>query len=172
MKSLISLAQSFEKSLIEKNIKPTEDISPECKNNLAKYVAMLRGLYIIHQDAHLMSKSQEFYGDHLLFQKLYEETEEHIDQAFEKIIGNFGEDCANLKLHIENTHNFITDACNASDDLVERSLLSELSFIKFSKELHSMLEKKSLLSFGMDDLITAVSGMHEDFIYLLKQRNS
>ena len=168
MKTLIKLAEDFEKTLQYKD--DSKKANSSTKKNLAMYVAMLRGLYMIHQHAHLTARSEKSYGDHLLFERLYKGTEAHIDQAFEKIIGNFGEECCDLKEHAEKTKEFIDEMCASEKDLAERSLKSETVFLNFAKDLRSLLEKQDVLSFGMDDLIMTISSDHEDFVYLLKQR--
>jgi len=147
-----------------------KEVNKKIKKNLSIYVGILRGLYIIHQHAHLVSAGKESYSDHLLFQRLYESIEEHIDQSFEKFIGNFGKEIADLQSHIQNTYNFVNYINNMDEDLVVRSLVAEELFLKQCNYLYKLLEKEEILSFGIDDMIMAIAGEHEDFVYLLKQR--
>ena len=146
------------------------ELDSSLKKELQIYVGILRGLYIIHQHAHLISQGKKAYSDHLLFQRLYEETEQHIDQAFEKIIGSFGKDCADLSCHIEKTYKFINYIERKNEDIALRSLIAEELFLSFSKKIYKNLEKANVLSFGIDDMIMSISSDHEDFVYLLKQR--
>ena len=47
----------------------------------------LKFLASVHQNHHWVTKGDPFYGDHLLFQRVYEATAEDIDTMAEKAIG-------------------------------------------------------------------------------------
>jgi DNA-binding ferritin-like protein len=53
-------------------------------NILLQLLAILRALQWSHQTAHWKVRGEPFYGDHLLFQKLYEAVGEEIDTLAEK----------------------------------------------------------------------------------------
>ena len=57
---------------------------------LATYTAFLRSLYLIHQNSHWLSKGHNFYGNHIMFQRLYESAQTNADKAAEKLIGLYG----------------------------------------------------------------------------------
>ncbi len=166
MSSIIQLAKDFEEKLGKKT---------QAAEKLALYAGMLRGLSIIHQQAHWTSRSKEYYGDHLLFDRLYGDVTKHIDTAFEKMIGVFGSDFADLVTHMDNTKKFIDDITGSfeegdDDELVKRSLFAEEIFLKFSDELYRWLDAKSELTLGLDDMIMSIASDHEGLVYLLKQR--
>ena len=56
-------------------------------SQLSVVLVHLKHLYVLHQNHHWTSMGDPFYGDHLLFQRLYEATVEEIDSIAEKAIG-------------------------------------------------------------------------------------
>ena len=47
-------------------------IMDKCCKVGALYVASLKAMALIHQQSHWTTRGQSFYGDHLLFEKLYD----------------------------------------------------------------------------------------------------
>ena len=142
---------------------------------MGKYTAMLRALAIIHQHAHWTSKHDTYYGDHLLFDRLYNGVSDHVDKAAEKSIGLFGIQSLDLKTHIDTIESFVNDSMKKGDEdsengLAERSLAAEESFLDFSKKLYDSLKSSNKMTLGLDDLIMSIASEHETFVYLLKQR--
>lgn len=166
-KDIYKIAQMYEEKMNK---------SSSVGRAMGKYTAVLRGLSIIHQQAHWTSKSTNYYGDHLLFDRLYNETSNHIDDAAEKTIGLFGMDPLDLESHIKTTKEFVDDVTKESDKtdspdmLAKRSLLAEETFLKMSKTLYDTLKEEGSMSLGLDDMIMAIANDHETFVYLLKQR--
>jgi len=142
---------------------------------MAKYTAMLRGLAILLQHTHWTSKNENYYGDHLLLDRIYTAADGQIDGSAERTIGLFGSKALTLESHIDLTSEFVHDILgkssnNNSDDLMEMALLAEESFLDFSKKLYDSLKSAEALTLGLDDLIMANASKHEEAVYLLKQR--
>jgi starvation-inducible DNA-binding protein len=134
---------------------------------MSLYVAFLRAIYQIFQDAHWKSKGPEFYSKHLLFQRLYEQTQETVDDAAEKTIGVFGE--------LKDYHDVIKDVCNKFEpenhdgDFVMACLKAEEMFLAFSQQIYNSLKEMDAMTLGLDDFIMSVASKHEVHVYLLKQ---
>lgn len=133
---------------------------------MSLFVAYLRALYQIHQNAHWKSSGDSFYGDHLLFERLYNATQETADQAAEKTIGLFDEldDLTNVISEIVEKFNFdkyesITSAC----------LAAEQEFQKLCKKVYDDIKKDKSFTLGLDDMLMEIASKHEVHIYLLKQ---
>lgn len=144
---------------------------------MAKYTAMLRGLAIIHQQAHWTSKDSNYYGDHLLLDRIYGSAADQVDGAAERTIGLYGPEALTLKDHINITVSFVNDILggsfesdNNANALMERSLAAEQAFLDFSKKLYVSLKNSDAMTLGLDDLIMANANAHEVAVYLLKQR--
>jgi len=161
MKKLYKLAQKIEKE--NKSKKQSGEM-------FAEYVGMLQGLAMVHQTAHWTSKGDNYYGDHLLFDRIYQSVSANIDLAAEKLIGIFGAKFMDPKKHAEYTKTFVDKYDNK--DLTERSLEAEIDFLSFSEDLYEKIKENGDLTLGLDDLIMAVASEHETNVYLLKQQNS
>jgi DNA-binding ferritin-like protein len=127
----------------------------------------LRALYQLLQWMHWRSKGSPFYGDHLLFQRLYEETSKEMDSIAEKSIG------------LTNDINVVAPAQNSADAAqllkgfdvtVEGALRAEHGFIELIKRIHDGLGE--LLTDGLDNLLQGIADTHEGHVYLLQQRLS
>jgi DNA-binding ferritin-like protein len=134
----------------------------------AYYVAFLRSMYLIHQNNHWNSKGNDFYGNHLLFERIYKTAAEDSDLAAEKMIGLFGGDC--IALGSQNSMiNKIIAKYEDKESLIETSLSIEKDFLEFSKEFYDAAEKEDKLSLGLDDMIMSIASNREGTIYLLQQ---
>jgi DNA-binding ferritin-like protein len=67
----------------------------------ALYIACLKAMTLIHQHNHWTTKGEDFYGDHLLFERIYKSAQENLDLAAEKFIGVLGEECMDYKLQAD-----------------------------------------------------------------------
>jgi len=133
------------------------------------YVATLRAIYLIEQHCHWTTKGTGFYGDHLLFQRLYESATENADAAAEKMIGLFGEKGLNYESQCELIHKICSKYNSLKHKPLEQALSIEKDFLKLSEELFKEFEKMDVMSLGLDDLIMSISNKREESTYLLQQ---
>jgi DNA-binding ferritin-like protein len=135
----------------------------------ALYIASLRGLAIIYQQCHWTTKGSSFYGDHLLFERLYNNTLKDLDMAAEKFIGTLGDECLEYDLQNELLGKFLVKYSNLDGSPVEMSLTAEKDFLKFSVEVYNILEEEGKMTQGIDDMILGISNSREESVYLLQQ---
>lgn len=141
----------------------------DLNKNCTKYVAFLRALYLLHQNHHWLSQGANFYGNHLLFERIYKSAEENADLAAEKFIGLFGAEAIDIKSQPALIQEFL-DKYSSSGDLVTSSCEAEKFFLEFSKAFYTELKKDSdKLSLGLDDAIMTIANDRETSVYLLKQ---
>lgn len=144
--------------------------------NYSEMVALLgaiRGLAILHQTHHWQVSGETSYGDHLLFERLYNETTPDIDTLAEKIVGlaktsqlvGFSKQVVNLTGFLAAIKEHGT-----SDEPCRRSLDAEKLIIQLVEAVMARLEAKGQLSRGLENLLGGIADKHEGFIYLLKQR--
>lgn len=131
----------------------------------AKYIAMLRASYLMYQNFHWITSGPSFYGNHLLFERLYKSSQDNADLAAEKLIGNFGSDA----LSIKNQAAFISEYLTGDDDIIQDALSAEKTFLAFSQEFYDYLEQEKKLTLGIDDAIMGIASSHEEHVYLLQQ---
>ena len=145
---------------------------------LGIFLDLLRALSLLHHTHHWQAQGSQFYGDHLLYQKLYEMADGQIDMVGEKAVGLGSPELVMPKHSLENMRRYI-EAVEDSDimdspalKLAKRSLLAEKSFITAGEKLMNQLESKGLLTRGVEQLLGTILDQHEALLYLLKQRVS
>ena len=134
---------------------------------LNTYVAMLRLVYLVHQNSHWKCKCNSFYGNHLMFQRLYEDALARLDGSAEKLIGIFGNDCLDVKQHASLIGELMDQFC--SDDQVKNSLEVEKAFQKISDVTYNKIKELNKMTLGLDDMIMANHSASETATYLLQQ---
>lgn len=141
----------------------------KCSKVGALYVATLKALALIHQHNHWTTKGVSFYGDHLLFERLYKSTLENLDLAAEKFIGVFGDRCLDYDLQTELLHKVLLKYKNLEGSPIQMSLEAEKDFLKFSKDAYNCFEDEGKLTLGLDDMVMAIASDREGAVYLLQQ---
>lgn len=142
---------------------------------LSVLLVHLKFLSAVHQNHHWITKGEPFYGDHLLFQRLYECVTGEIDAVAEKAIG-LGS-TANVDLVLQTSQCFklvqgygMTTTIPQPTELAKRSYLAEMNFLKVTSHLVDCMKECGTLTRGLDNLIAGIEDKHEGNIYLLKQR--
>lgn len=144
---------------------------------LSVVLVNLRFLYLCHQTHHWISKGDSFYGDHLLFQRLYEKTLEDIDAMAEKVIGLGVTDNVNIQLQVAQVNQMVqgygmTQTIPQPTELAKRSLLAEMNFLANIDCACSQLKEMGLMTNGLENMLQGLADVHESHVYLLKQRCS
>lgn len=143
----------------------------KCCKTAALYVATLKAIYLIHQQNHWTTKGQSFYGDHLLFQRLYESAQEDLDEAAEKMIGLFGDECLDYSLQADLLNKLLLRFKPVSASPVKLSLAIEQAFLNFTETAYNCFEEEGKLSMGLDDMLMSIASNRETSVYLLNQVN-
>jgi len=99
---------------------------------MASYVAFLRALYHIHQNAHWKVQGSESYGNHLLFQRLYEETQQSVDDAAEKTLGLFDKLADHHKVMLEIVDKFPSSSFEYPNIIITPSILKKQFILLFN----------------------------------------
>jgi len=142
-------------------------------------LVFVRALAQIHQGHHWLTYGDTYYADHLLFERLYNETAEEADQIAEKAVG-LG--CPKDKLHpglqasliAKTVHMFCGDGLAQQEInphvFMESSLKAEEHFISSLAAIAAEMKNHGELTRGADNLLAGVEDKHESHVYLLKQR--
>ena len=145
---------------------------------LSVILVHLRYLQHVHQTHHWLAKGDPFYGDHLLFQRLYDAVTEDIDAVAEKSVGLGSERNVDLSLQVKQLEKMVSGAYGMTQtipqptELIKRSLQAEKNFIKTVCLLASSLKEQGVLTRGLDNMLAGIEDVHESHVYLLKQRSS
>lgn len=135
----------------------------------ALHIASLKAMTIVHQHSHWISKGSNFYGSHLLFQRIYESAQENLDGAAEKFVGAFGEDVLDWSLQKSLLEKVLDKMTSFEGDQFSMSLEIEKQFLKLNQELEKTLDDEGRLSQGMSNFLEGVADDRETAIYLLIQ---
>ena len=141
----------------------------KCSKVGALYVATLKALALIHQHNHWTTNGVAFYGDHLLFERLYKSTLENLDLAAEKFIGVLGDQCLGYDLQAALLNKVLLKYKNLEGSPIQMSLEAEKDFLEFSKDAYNCFEDEGKLTLGLDDMIMAIASEREGAVYLLQQ---
>lgn len=141
----------------------------KCNKIAALYVATLKSMSLIHQHNHWTTKGVAFYGDHLLFERLYDSALKDLDLAAEKFIGIFGEEYLNYDFQAELLNKILLKYKNLEGSPVEMSLAVEKDFLKLSTDAYDSFDEEGRLTLGLDDMIMAIASQREESVYLLQQ---
>ena len=144
---------------------------------LAVVLACFRAEAMIHQAHHWQTRGSSYYGDHLLFERVYGEVNGFIDRIAERAVGSGQEILVQPLMQISHmvafSKLFYSDA-PVQPTPEEMPLLSLRALLKSSlllQVVYTSLEQKGLLSNGTDNLLQDVADKQESLSYLLKQRS-
>ena len=117
---------------------------------------------------HWHAAGENYYGDHLLFERLYGNLQEELDGVAERIIGLLGSEAADPATDAETAAKMTAKLMNGADpkDFAEIAIGAE-------KALQSLLKDimKEDTTDGLEDLIQGIASAHETHLYLLQQRS-
>lgn len=137
---------------------------------LGALLAMLQAASHVHQSHHWRTTGSEFYGDHLMFMRVYEESQDLIDQLAERAVGSGSAGLVRPDLQINLMSRLIQGWLMVEADYASLSLIVEQAVVEGITEAKNALEAKGQLSDGTDNLLQGIADKHEEFVYLLQQR--
>lgn len=131
-------------------------------------LSLLRAQYWMYQQAHWETRGPTYYGNHLLFQRLYESVTTQVDTLAEKLVGTYGPRAVD-SMDLGNKFLTWVNRWQQGDDWHRRMLLSEQDLQKTCRDTYDTLKAMGELSLGMDDFLMAMANEHETNEYLLRQ---
>jgi DNA-binding ferritin-like protein len=142
---------------------------------LSVLLVYLKFLAAVHQNHHWTAKGDPYYGDHLLFERIYGALPEEIDSVAEKAIGLGTSANVDLTLQTMQLNRLVQgygmmQTIPQPTELAKRSLLAELNFLAVTAHLVQCMKEQGVLTRGLDNLIAGIEDKHETHVYLLKQR--
>lgn len=130
---------------------------------LSAYVAFVRALSLRHQENHWIAQA---YGDHLLFQRLYEDSQEMSDDAAERVVGLCGTAIFEGEEAIAKK---FEPRIKTLSSILESSLDIEKAFQDVCKNTYDTLKEKDVITLGLDDLLMSQASIGEVHLFLLQQ---
>lgn len=131
------------------------------------YVALLRSIYLIHYNSHWLTRGTNFYGNHLLHERIAKTAAEDTDLAAEKFIGLFGNSVIDLDMQASLIGKFLKEF--ASQEPLQSSLGIEKKFLEFSEKIFKTIKEENELTLGLEDTLQTIASNREAAVYLLQQ---
>jgi DNA-binding ferritin-like protein len=135
---------------------------------LCDVLACLRAQALSYQTSHWQVVGQSFYGNHLLFQRLYESVQGQVDGLAEKIVGYLGRQIVGLEYQMKHVWGY-TQRWSQIDCHHKRGLQSEADLQASLKRAYDGIKQVKAMTLGLDDWIMATANAHEENEYLLQQ---
>ena len=134
---------------------------------LCYHIAFIRAVGLINQNSHWLCKSSNFYGNHLMFERIYDSAVKDADALAEKYIGVFGQGALDCKMQPKMICKIME--LFSDDDPIQNSLKAEKQFLILSDKVHKVLNDEDKLSLGVANLIEEIASHREEACYLLEQ---
>ncbi len=146
----------------------TQEQAATVDRYLCGILAVLRAQHLSYQTSHWQVVGGSFYGNHLLFERLYKSVQDQVDQLAEKIIGYVGIEALNLAAQLEKIH-LMCGSWGRISCHHKRGLQSEADLQAAIKLSYDAIKGAGLMTLGLDDWLMATANAHEENTYLLQQ---
>jgi len=168
----VELATKIAKQQAAKTVKGSANHNGLHK--LQHLLALLRTLRWHYHTTHWRVQGKNFYGDHLMFERLYKgdpSLDDEIDTLGEKMVSLYGRDVVTSQaIWPEATRSL--EAVASQSCPYRQALMLEQEVQQTLKSAHDSLKSEGRLTAGMDDYLIALANERDTAIYLLKQRLS
>jgi DNA-binding ferritin-like protein len=137
-------------------------------DRLLHVLCTLRAAHWAHWTSHWQAQGAPFYGDHLMFSRIYESIEDEIDGLAEKIVGEFGPMAVSPVEQMQRALEIV--GAHDHPDPVIRSMGIEDYLQDQLSAVYDQLKQARTISLGLDDFLMSVANSHESHLYLLRQK--
>lgn len=162
------MRKDFNLFLNENNLFEASDSNKSAQKLLQDVLSILQAQYWNYNNAHWVTKGNDYYGNHLLFQRLYEGLTEEFDTIAEKMVAFYGEDAVDTNVLMKKASEWV-DQWQKKKSLLDRCIASEEDLQKLFQDVYDALKEKDEITLGLDDFLMATANAHETNLYLLKQ---
>lgn len=138
--------------------------------SLQELLCRLHALYAIFRSAHWQVVGEAYYGDHLLFERLYSSLDGEIDKLAERMVGQFGAELVDADYITAGTDVLVQEWVHETPCPYERGQLAEQELLECAHRAMLDIEEAGLLTLGWEDFLGEMCNQHEEHMYLLGQR--
>jgi len=136
--------------------------------HLGKLLALLRAQSFSYQTSHWQVGGHDAYGNHLLFERLYDSVGIQIDELAEKLVGYLGPDAVSGAPQAASVATHVAGWAEIGCPF-HRGLKSEQDCQIAIKMAYEFIKASGQMSLGLDDWLMATANAHETNTYLLQQ---
>lgn len=139
--------------------------------NLVTLLGCLQGAALVHQVNHWSTFGPSFYADHKLYEQLYNESLEFIDQVAERMMG-LGASAVVGVTQARVIQAFVQQCgmAHTPDEMAQVGLTAELLVLRVTEKVLENFDASGTLTPGTSNLLEGLADKHETFVYLLQQR--
>lgn len=132
-------------------------------------LAMIQASATIHQSYHWTVSGDNFYSQHLLMERLYNNSFEGIDPLAERIVGITNTSNLLRPEKLLNLQYLVVELVEQLDNVggTERSYAIEMIVLGMIKKIVSLYERQDRLTEGLSNLLDELADKHEESVYLL-----
>ena len=157
------------RAYLEGGTTPIESSTEMLTEHLLNLLALLRAQYLSYQTSHWQVSGGAFYGNHLLFERLYGSVEKQVDELAEKIGGYVGTEVLSPTIQARLVAEWVmswelVDTCHH-----KRGIASEEDVQAAIKLAYEAIKAEGSMTLGLDDWLMATASAHEENTYLLQQ---
>ena len=134
---------------------------------------LISGLYalaVATQSAHWRSLGESFYGDHLMYQRMYDDVVHELDAVAEKFMGVVGDATILDPARLLTTVSAAVQQMVTPGDLAASLLIAQRNFLKRVCALTDVLHVSGQCTPGIENMLQGISDAHEKHVYLLLRR--
>lgn len=143
---------------------------------LGVLLAFLNAVYRIHQSNHWRCGGVGFYGDHLMFQKLYEKMADEIDTVAERAIGKGDTQIVDPMTQSRMQHSVCQWICgiygsegDSARDYIALSLAAEECLMSAIEMSRISMQNSGCITTGIENMLDDLADAHESSQYLLRR---
>lgn len=140
-----------------------------CLGHFRSLLAHLVAQYHLFYQAHWLAAGTGFYGDHELFEKLYNSVRGEVDQLVERAVGLWGQEVIRNPGDLHQVVAHLLGEWSVMP-VLEGACESEHQFQGKIKAFYECLDENGKLTLGLEDLLPAMASKHEGHSYLLERR--
>jgi DNA-binding ferritin-like protein len=137
------------------------------KTSVKSLLPLLYTLLTAYRFAHWHASGPNFYGDHLLFQRLYEDVNDEIDALSERVAGVFGIESGDNAKKLLSLSAFFSEGLMVVETAQGLLELERLVLQQIGKTMECW-EKCKI--WGLDELLLSIASKHQEHQYLLSRR--
>jgi len=121
-----------------------------------------------YRDGHWKVGGNDYYGNHLLLQRIYEDTQEHVDKIGERTVGLLGPKAIEAKSQADMVKRFYLEFSKPGKPM-ENAILAAERLHKMLRDTYAELSGTETMTLGLDDLLMGLQSAKEEHLYLLQQ---
>lgn len=140
------------------------------RNALCKLLSQLRALQQTYWTAHWQATGTAAYGDHLLFERMYEAMSGEIDNLAEKIVASFGNNAVNSHQQLTWMAYWTAQWSEGESGVFEQVRDCERQLQQTLKQTLDLCERVGICSVGLKNYLEDLADKHETNLYLIGQR--